>query len=156
MTSDDLFATIDRFLSTPPYYPCLLLVHHEIARLQTVRQQVIDRYGWANLSLGTLLSEMLLGAAPQNRAGLAQRTVADLVRSHRPGPVLCTDIDLLFEPSLPLDPLRLLREASRQASLVVLWPGTFINGVLAYATTAHAHHQTWTRTELCNYCLVAL
>jgi hypothetical protein len=156
LTAEDLAAAIEYFLATPPYYPCLLLVHHEIKRLQTARQQMSSQYGWPDFSVGTLLSQPLLSATPRYRPGLARRTFMDLAQTYRPGPVLCADIDLLFEPTLSLDPLRLLRETSRQVSLVVLWPGTFKNSVLAYATTDHAHYRTWPQTDLCVYCIIAL
>lgn len=156
MTTDEVYATIDHFLAIPPYYPCLLLVHDEIRRLQTISQQIIERYGWANLSVGALFSAALLPLAPNNRPKLARRTFVNLVKPHQPGPLLCTDIDLLFEPSLLLNPLRLLREASRQVTLVVLWPGKFVDGILSYAVNTHRHYQMWTQTDLCNYCIVAL
>lgn len=156
MTTDDLFPAIDHFLAIQPYYPCLLLVHPEMARLYAATRQILSQYAWPGLSIGSLLSQALLPVAPKQRPRQAKRTFADTVQAHVPGPVLCTDIDLLFEPSLYLDPLRLLREASRQARLVVIWPGTFANGVLAYATPSHAHYQTWTQTDLCDDCILAL
>jgi hypothetical protein len=60
-----------------------------------------------------------------------------------PGPVLCTEIDLLFEPSLELDPLPLLVDISRATRLVIAWPGSYVGGVLAYAAPEHAHYRTW-------------
>jgi len=68
------------------------------------------------------------------------------------------DIDILFEPTLALDPLHLLRETSRLRPLIVLWPGAFVKGVLAYASAdpAHAHYRTWGRPELCPDCIIPL
>ena len=60
-----------------------------------------------------------------------------------PGPVSCTDIDLLFEPTLELDPLGLLRDVSRVTRLVVAWPGSYADDVLAYAVPDHSHYRTW-------------
>lgn len=154
--SDELFFAIDRFLATPPYHACLLLIHHDIAKLQTISQRTLKQYGWVNVSIGTSLSKTLLSVATKSRSGQARRTFSELVRPHRPGPVLCTDIDLLFEPSLALDGLSLLREASRQINLIVMWPGAFEHDVLAYATADHAHYQTWNQTDLCDYCIVTL
>jgi hypothetical protein len=60
-----------------------------------------------------------------------------------PGPVLCTEVDLLFEPSLKLDPLRLVRDASKRTRLIVAWPGSYVDDVLAYAVPEHHHYRTW-------------
>ncbi len=156
MTPDNLFLAIDQFLASASYYPCLLLVHSEISQLQAASQQISDRYDYPHLSVGRLLSQALLSPISKNRASYTQRAWVDMVKAHRPGPALCTDIDLFFEPSLALDGLRLLREASRQVRLIVMWPGTFNDGVLAYATADHAHYQTWPQTDLCNHCIVTL
>jgi hypothetical protein len=154
----NLQATIDRFLAARPFYPCLLLVHTDIMPLQQVSERLLSKYNWPALSIGAVLSETLLHVAPRHRPHEAQRTFIDAVRQLAPRPILCTDIDLLFEPTLDLDPLRLLRETSRVTPLIVTWPGSFTNKVLAYATAQppHAHYRAWTKTELCDYCVVNL
>jgi hypothetical protein len=65
-----------------------------------------------------------------------------------PGPVLCTDIDLLFEPSLSLNPLRLFKDAGRITRLIVAWPGTYRDDVLSYAVPDHAHYRTWRNPKI--------
>jgi hypothetical protein len=64
------------------------------------------------------------------------------------GPVLCTETDLLFEPTLKLNPLSLLRDASRVTRLVVSWPGIYQSDVLAYAAPEHSHYRTWRKPEV--------
>ena len=149
---------LDRFLSSRPFYPCCLLVHADVLRLQRAGETLVAQYGWPVLSLGTVLSEALHPLVPERRPGQVQRVVMGAVQGRAPGPVLVTDIDILFEPSLSLDPLRLLRETSRLAPLVVTWPGSFVQGVLAYATAdpPHAHYRAWRRPELCEACIVTL
>ena len=70
------------------------------------------------------------------------------LRDISPGPVLCTNIDLLFEPTLKLDPLRLMRDVSRVTRLVVAWPGSYVDNVLAYAVPDHSHYRTWRKPEV--------
>ncbi len=153
---DRLFAAIDHFLAASPYYPCLLLVHPDIVLLNRVGQQILEYYAWPSLSVGTAMSQELVPVAPKSRPQQAKLTWSRVIENYIPGPLLCLDIDLLFEPSLYLDPLHLLRDASRQTTLVVTWPGTFSSGILAYAMPAHTFHRSWTQTELCDYCIVAL
>ena len=64
------------------------------------------------------------------------------------GPVLCTNIDWLFEPTLKLDPLRLMRDVSRGTRLVVTWPGSYVDDVLAYAVPDHSYYRTWRKPEV--------
>lgn len=153
---ETLTNTIDRFLESPPYYRCLLLVHLEITYLKLVGQQVTKQYSWPMLFINHLLSQHLLNVAPRRRPLMAPKAFSQIIRENQPGPLVCNEIDLLFEPTLALDPLRLLREASRHATLVVLWPGTYTGDTLAYAVPEHANYQTWVQPDLCDYCIIAL
>jgi len=116
--------------------------------LQQVADSLLAGYRWPVLSIGATLGAALLSVAPQQRPRKTHTALVDAVRPHAPGPLLCLDTDLLFEPSLALDPLRLLRDTSRLATLVVLWPGSTTSGELAYAVPSHAHYRTWNRTDL--------
>lgn len=151
-----LQTAIEQFLTALPYYPCLLLVHPEIICLKQAQERAVHHYGWPVLSVGQSLSQSLLSVAPKRRPHMAPRAFTEAVQAYRPGPVLCTNIDLLLEPTLYLDPLRLVKKASRRTTLVVTWPGTFVDDVLAYATPEHAHYRTWSQPDLCDHCIVML
>jgi hypothetical protein len=147
---------LDHFLATRPYYPCCLLVHPDVRQLQKAAKQIIIWRHWTDLSIGAELSATLLSVAPQQRARAAHAALFEIVRLLAPGPLLCTDIDLLFEPSLALDPLRLLRDTSRLATLIVLWPGTASGGTLAYAVPSHTHYRSWSRIDLPTESVISL
>jgi hypothetical protein len=127
---------------------CLVLTHLEIHRLQDVADELLSTYGWPRLSVGRELSATLLSRTPQCRSRLAHRWMSTYLREKAPGPVLCTEIDLLFEPTLRLDPLRLMRGVGRVTRLVVTWPGSCVDDVLAYAAPGHSHYRTWRRPEV--------
>lgn len=99
----------------------------------------------------------LLPLLPRERQRSVPRLLSAAIRTASPpGPLLVTQIDLLFEPSLGLDPLALLRSASRQRTLMVAWPGSYESGVLAYAVPEHSHYRTWPKPDLCDYCVQVL
>ena len=153
-----LQVAIDRFLAAQPFYPCCLLVHPDIGRLHDAGEELIGRHSWPALSLGLLLGEALLHVVPERRSAEVQHVIVGALRQPAPGPVVLTNIDILFEPALSLDPLRLLRDLSRVAPIIVTWPGSFVDGVLAYATAdpPHAHYRAWRQPELCQDCIVPL
>ena len=151
-----LQTAVSHFLTTRPYHACLLLVHPALVHLQAAAQHLTRQYACPHLSVGLVLSETLLPVAPQQHSRHAGQILRQSVKNQAPGPLLCTDIDLLFEPAFSLDPLWLLRQMSRQTSLIVTWPGTFHDNVLAYALPEHAHYRTWTSPDLCPYCIIAL
>ena len=119
--------------------PLTLLVDRDLETLQ--------RAGSAGtveiISIGKGLSEFLITEGGSDRTQLAIQWLESTLREKAPGPVLCTDISLLFEPSLRLDPLVLLRRISRYTALIVHWPGEFRNGVLSYAVPEHNHYRHW-------------
>ncbi len=129
------------FLNTS--HTCLLLVHPEIRKMEDAADELLLMHAWARLSLGQELSPVLLSKTPQRRSREARRWMKARVGEMSPGPVLCSEIDLLFEPMLELDPLGLLRDIGRVARLVVTWPGSYRDGVLAYAVPGHSHYRTW-------------
>jgi hypothetical protein len=134
------------FLSTS--HPCLLLVHPEIRNLEDAADALLSVYAWPRLSLGRELCAALLSETPPRRSRAARQWMKARLGGMAPGPVLCSEIDLLFEPALELDPLGLLCDVGRLTRLLVCWPGTCQGDVLAYAVPGHSHYRTWRRPEI--------
>ena len=145
-----------RLLASHLVYPCVLLAQVDIGRLDAAGCALSGRFGWPIMTVGDQLSAALLAVAPRRRPRMAGQVIAEAVGWLAPGPVVCSGIDLLFEPALELDALRLLREASRAVPLVVLWPGQYQERVLSYAVPEHAHYRAWRQTDLCDGCIIDL
>ncbi|MDP3046533.1 MAG: BREX-3 system P-loop-containing protein BrxF [Chloroflexota bacterium] len=143
-----MHGSVRRFLKSPPYYPCLLIAHPDIGRLASVADELASAYGWPRLPVGKALSEALLCEPPSRYSVASQRWLNAQATLFSPGPALCTEIDLLFEPELGLDPLALLRQASRVSKLVVMWPGSFAAGVVTYAVPGHMRYRAWREPEV--------
>lgn len=139
---------IDMLLQRTTFYHCVLLVNSDVCRLQQHAEKLAGDKGWPILLMGRMLAEAILTVSPKQRSVEAQRVLRGLLSEAGPGPVVCADMDLLFDPTLRLDPLRLLREASRETALVVAWPGSYSGSVLAYAVPEHSHYRTWRNPEV--------
>ncbi len=122
---------------------CLLLVGREMAALSGAAAFLVVEHHWPLLGIGGDLARALLPEPESERPRMASRWLVDRLRALAPGPAVCTGIDLLFEPSLSLDPLALFVSAARQTRLVVAWPGSFAEGRLSYAAPGHGHYKTW-------------
>ncbi len=153
---DGLSARIADLLAGNLYFPCVLLVHPTIAALHSAQQSLASQQQWPTVSVGGFLSAALSELPFRFWQRTAQRSFDDEMLRHAPGPAICTDIDLLFEPSLRLDPLKLMRDASRQTPMVVMWPGQYQDNWLSYAVPEHAHYRTWRPTDLCDQCIIPL
>jgi hypothetical protein len=141
-------ASIADFVVTPDHPSCLLLVHPKVGRLAQAMDGLAAEYGWPRLSIGRELCTVLLSEPPRRHPRTARLWIKTRLRQMAPGPVLCTGVDLLFEPVLALDPLHTLCDASRVTRLVVAWPGSYIDDVLAYAVPDHGHYRTWRRPQV--------
>jgi hypothetical protein len=96
------------------------------------------------LSIGAALGRELL-VVPSTRRHLQ---VADLLKdlsddfaSH--GLLLMDNIELLFDRTLQLNPLDLLKRHAHARRVVAVWPGDLREDRLSYATTGHPEHQDY-------------
>jgi hypothetical protein len=139
---------VEDLVARTGFYRCVLTVHPDVVRLRREAARLAEANGWPTVAIGPGLAEALLSTPRSQRSGAAERTCRALLEGRRPGPVVCTEIDLLFSRSLSLDALAIFREASRVTALVVAWPGTFSDGVLAYAVPEHSDYRTWRNPEV--------
>jgi len=123
-------------------YDCLILSHPEYQVLEATIQQV-NQAGYVSAEIGLELSKLLMSVPMNERSRFTEKWVLEYLNSLQPGPVICVHSDLLFEPTLNIDPLALFRLAARITQLVILWLGDFTNDVLFYATPAHQHYRAW-------------
>jgi hypothetical protein len=147
---------IDQVLSTARYYPCVLLVHPELRRLEAAVQQLSQYKGWPLLAVSRCLADVLAGQPGARRSTAASTALDRPLTDLGPGPVICTDLALLFEPVLELDALAMLRRWSRRVPVIAAWPGTVCDDGLAYAVPAHAHYRLWHPTGLDAGCIMPL
>ena len=129
--------------------PLVLLVHPSIARLSQEAEALHKAQGWPVVSLGRTVAEEIITVLPRERSRAAERAAYTALDQSGPGPIICVDIDLLFEPGLQLDPLLLFRQASRMRRLIIAWPGSFDGLVLSYAVPQHAQYRTWQNPATC-------
>lgn len=127
-------------LSLNPSAKCTILADSDIQNLNKVLESLPVE--WPKFALGQELSNILLSEG-DNRTIVARQWLETTLIGKAPGPVICTDIDLLFEPSLALDPLVIFRQIARHTTLVILWPGSYEDSVLSYATPEHKHYRFW-------------
>jgi len=125
---------------------CLILVHSKVQVLESKAKE-IQEAGIALLNISRELSSSLMTLSASERSRFSQKWLVDRLADFQNGPVLCTCPDLLFEPSLKIDPLSLFRQAARIRQIIVLWPGEYSTNTLSYAVPEHQHFQTWKLTD---------
>jgi len=83
-----------------------------------------ERMGMVPLSIGSELGRRLMPIPHKQRHLQTGNLLRELVEIHAPGDFLLIDnIELLFDPSLQLSPLDLLKKQAHTKKVVAVWPG---------------------------------
>jgi hypothetical protein len=96
-----------------------------------------EKHGWPLVNINLALSEKLLELTAKQRALRLARIVGDLVQDQASDTVLLDNIELLFDPGLKQDPLRLLQSLSRNQTIVATWRGAQHGSSLTYGAPDH-------------------
>lgn len=107
-------------------------------------QAIAAKRGATPLNIGKALGARLAAIPQKQRHLQANGTLRELADQHAKGDVLLLDnIELLFDQSLQLDPLDLLKRHAHARRVVAAWPGELLDGRLTYAVMGHPEHQDY-------------
>lgn len=96
------------------------------------------------VNVGAVFGRLLLALPGPRRHAEASGLFKDLAAANATdGLVLLDNIELLFDRSLQLNPLDLLKRQAHVRRVVAAWPGEFSGGRLTYATTGHPEYQDY-------------
>ena len=79
-------------------------------------------------------------------AGELLREIADKERTE--APLLLDNLEVLFEPSLQVNPLDLIKRLAHFKRVVAVWPGELCGDRLVYADLTHPEHRDYSREGL--------
>lgn len=106
------------------------------------------------ITLNQLLGRELVGLARVDRAKELAHLFSELLSSLSTEVIMVMGIEILFDRSLAVDPLRLLKEVARNKTLLACWPGEMTNGGLAYAIPSHPEYRNYRRSDLSDVILL--
>jgi hypothetical protein len=106
--------------------------------------QVSQRRNAPVLNVGAALGRRLLEVPSTRRHLQAADLMKDLTdETARQGLLLLDNIELLFDRTLQLNPLDLLKRHAHARCVVAVWPGELRERRLSYAATGHPEHQDY-------------
>ena len=116
-------------------------------------QSLAKSKGVTPLNVGVELGGRLAGMPQRQRHLQATTILREQADQHAPGDLLLLDnIELLFDRSLQLDPLDLLKRHAHAMRVVAVWPGALQGdartGRLTYADMGHPEHQDYSLTSV--------
>lgn len=124
------------------YHRLVLLVGEPGSGKTTVLRRLADDLDTEPLNVNRALALELLELTSRQRALRLPALFGRIVDNVRP-PVLLDNLEILFDPALRQDPLRLLQGIARQRTVVAAWNGTMAAGKLSYAEIGHPEYRRY-------------
>lgn len=101
-----------------------------------------------NINIGKTLSEKLLNVPLKQRPLKVGGLLGNILKEARGDVVLLEHLEVLFEESLRVDPLTLLRNISRHHTIVAVWRGELRDGSLVYSIPGHPEYRSYPARDL--------
>jgi hypothetical protein len=115
-------------------------------------QAMTSHGGFEYAAISLPFAKALLGQPPSQRPLLASEMVETLVQAAHTG-ITLDQIDILFDPELHLDPLRLVRTLSHHRLILLSWPGTFTQSRLIYGEPDQPEYRVYQAGDTLVYSL---
>lgn len=131
------------------YYRLVLLVGSAATGKTKILVQTAKDEGYPYINL--MLSQKLLEYPVKIRTLRLPRIVETIIGETGKDTVLLDNTEILFNPVLQQDPLRLLQQVSRNRTIVAAWNGKFEGGALIYAEPDHPEYRKYYEVDALIY-----
>lgn len=122
------------------YYRLVLLV----GKIGSGKTEVLNAYanniGIEVLNVNLMLSKELLELTQRQRILKIPEILKRLSNTSQKISIL-DNLELLFDKNLKMDPIRLLKDISRDRTIITSWNGSITNDKLIYAKLGHPEYQ---------------
>jgi hypothetical protein len=119
------------------YYRLVLLAGTPGSGKTSILQAVGQQNGYPYLNVNLEMSKRMLELTRTQRSRQVERLLKEVIASAPGDVVLLDNLEILFDPALEVEPLRLLQVSSRNRTVVASWNGTYRGGTLIYAEPGH-------------------
>ena len=140
-------------LAKDHYYQLLLIIGRSWRERTLFLKEIASHYEYAYVALGLPLSRSLLDRSLRDRPMVLADHMSTLIAPHSEGGIAMDQIEILFDPALHTDPLRLLQMHARSRLIVASWPGQYDRNRLTYAGHGHPEYYSHAVNGLLTYSL---
>jgi hypothetical protein len=144
-SADNLIQTIHQ--AGALYHRLVLLAGPQGAGKTAALQAVSEALGYPLINVNLQLCKAMLELTRSQRTRQVERLFKAVVGAASAEVVLLDNLEVLFDPGLEVEPLRLLLNASRNQTLVAAWNGTYTDGTLTYAVPGHPEFAQFKQVE---------
>lgn len=133
--------------ATSQYYRLVILVGAPGSGKTAALQSVAQKLGCPLVNVNYEMSKRLLELTRTQRSRQVERLLREVIASAPGDVVLLDNLEILFDPALEVEPLRLLQVSSRNRVIVASWNGSFLDGTLTYAEPGHPEFVQFKQAE---------
>ncbi|WYL94109.1 MAG: BREX-3 system P-loop-containing protein BrxF [Gloeotrichia echinulata IR180] len=106
-------------------------------------QQIAHFSNSRYININLELSRVLLELTQRQRALKVEGLLEDIIGTTVNEVIFLEHLEILFDRSLEIDPLRCLQKLARNRIIVALWSGIIENNQLIYAEPGHAEYRRY-------------
>ena len=130
-------AVIDDAIEQAPgqYYRLVILAGP--SGKTAVLQSLAQKHGCTVVNVNLELSKRMLELTRSQRLRQVEPLLKSIIASAPGDLVLLDNLEILFDPALEVEPVRLLQVSSRNRTVVATWNGSFDGRTLTYAEPGH-------------------
>ena len=129
------------------YFRLVILAGPPGSGKTAVLQSLAEKLGCQLVNVNLELSKRMLELTRAQRPRQVDRLLKEVIAAGRGEVVLLDNLEILFDTSLEVTPLRLLQASSRNRTIVASWNGSFQAGTLTYAEPGHPEFNQFNQTE---------
>lgn len=124
-------------------YQLVLIIGPEGAGKTAVLQEVKARAGAPLINVNLELSKRMLDLTEKQRILHIPRLLDEITDTTANEIILLDNLEILFDTTLRQNPLQLLKNLSRDRTVIAAWNGSVENGYLTYAAPRHPEYRRY-------------
>ncbi len=111
-------------------------------------RELAETRGYPLINVNLKLSQRLLELTEKQRSLRCGQIVREILDQTSAPVVLLDNLEMVFDPDLRQDPLRLLQGLSRNRTIAASWNGLVQDGYLVYAEPGHREYRQYPISDL--------
>jgi hypothetical protein len=135
------------------YYQLVLLMGGHWRDRSFLLKEFAEHNNFGYIALSLPLSKSLLERTLRDRPMVVADHLNTLLAPFADGGIALDHIEILFDPALQTDPLRLIQMQARYRGIIASWPGVYDRDRLIYAEPGHPEYYSKTAKGLLTYYL---
>ena len=129
------------------FYRLILVVGNSRTGKTLLLRKLSELRLWPLININLSLSDQLLELNVHQRALKVPFLFDQLIQENRNEVIMLDNTELLFDPLLSQNPLRLLQQISRNQTMIVAWSGDYDGHILTFATRSHPEFRSYNQPE---------